>query len=115
MITPVAPQPDQEKKEIAREVEASLAARRELGPAYDEQFLDALVEKMTVQAQAQSQVARRAERRSRPSTVARLLLAICSLVFGIPLVAIGAGILGGFGLIVVAAMIVAVNIIFAWG
>ena len=98
---------------LKREIQATLEARRELGPSYDEQFLDALVEKLTRQvAQA---------RQSRPATPAhnafnakqRSELAIVSLVFAIPLIAIAGAEVGLLGIAFVCAAIVAVNIIAA--
>ena len=102
--TPQAARATQE--DIRRDLQASLEARRELGPGYDDHFLDALVEKLNRQVQQtqQTQVVK-----SEHSEHA-LALAICSLIFGIPIVAIAGGEAGLVGIIVVAAMIVGVNL-----
>ena len=94
------------QEDIRRDLQASLEARRELGPGYDDHFLDALVEKLNRQVQQtqQNQVVK-----SENSEHA-LALAICSLVFAIPIVAITSAIIGPVGLIVACAMIVGVNI-----
>jgi hypothetical protein len=73
-------------EEIKRDLQATLAARRELGPEYDDHFLDALAEKMSTQVKQTSQTAQTALPAT--DTGPRLALAICSLIFGIPLVAI---------------------------
>ena len=113
-MTPQSPQTRQTpqsiqaaQEDIQRDLQASLEARRELGPEYDQHFLDALVEKLTRQAQP-----------APPAPVARgdssgeaLALAICSLIFGIPIVAI-AGSAGLPALIIACAMILGVNVAF---
>jgi hypothetical protein len=100
---------------LKREIQATLEARRELGPSYDEQFLDALVEKLT------RQVAQARQSQSRPATPAhnafnakqRSELAVVSLVFAIPMIAIAGAEVGLLGIAFVCAAIVAVNIIAA--
>lgn len=96
------------QEDIRRDLQASLDARRELGPSYDDQFLDALVERLTRQVQQtqQQQVVKNEH------SDHALALAICSLIFGIPIVAIAVSSQGLPGLIIAAAMIVAVNIAF---
>lgn len=103
------------RDDLKRELQATLTARRELGPAYDEHFLDALVEKLTAQVQQQVQQQVRAtmpRAAQRPPHDQRLGLAICSLIFGIPLVAIGTS-FGPFGFFVVCLMIFGINVAFA--
>ena len=95
------------QEDIRRDLEASLEARRELGPGYDEHFLDALVEKLTRQVQ---QTQQHQEVKSENSGNA-LALAICSLIFGIPIVAIASSV-NLAALIIACAMIVGVNIAF---
>lgn len=112
MMTPQSSQSSQVARatqdDIRRDLQASLEARRELGPEYDDHFLDALVEKLTRQVQQSQQKQEVKSERSEHS----LALAICSLLFGIPIVAIAAGTQGLAGLIVAAAMIVGVNLAF---
>jgi hypothetical protein len=111
-MTPQSQQPQQAaratQEDIRRDLQASLEARHELGPGYDDHFIDALVEKLTHQVQQtqQSQVVK--SEHSEHS----LALAICSLIFGIPIVAIATASQGLPGLIIAAAMIVAVNLAF---
>lgn len=108
-MTPQSPQTTRATQEdIRRDLQASLEARRELGPGYDEHFLDALVEKLSRQVQQTQQKQVTTSERSNNSVA----LAICSLIFGIPIVAIASGTQGMAGLIVAAAMIVGVNLTF---
>ena len=90
-----------------------MEARRELGPGYDEHFLDALVEKLTKHSQQMQQMQQAPQRHvSADNHVGEALaLGICSLIFGIPIVAITSA-AGLPALIVACAMIVGVNIAF---
>ena len=93
--------------DINRELQATLQARRELGTtAYDEHFIEALVEKLRAEARA----AQPQHRDVGPPSEQWLGLAICSLVFAIPLVAIASDNL--VGLILVCATIVGINVAF---
>jgi len=96
------------QEDIRRDLQASLEARRELGPSYDDQFLDALVEKLNRQVQQTQQTQVDHSKHSENA----LALAICSLIFGIPIVAIAGGEAGLVGIIVVAVMIFGVNFAF---
>jgi hypothetical protein len=73
-------------EDIKRELQATLAARREIGPGYDEHFLEALVEKITIQAKQNTSEVQ--PHKQNADADQRLGLAICSLIFGIPLIAI---------------------------
>ena len=85
MMTP----PQQQSDEIKRDLQATLAARRELGTEYDDHFLNALAEKLTAQVRQEVARAPRApESSNRLSRDQRTAVAICSLVFGIPIIAI---------------------------
>jgi Flp pilus assembly protein TadB len=108
--------PQSSRSDIKREIQATLAARRELGSEYDEQFLDSLVEKLTRQSPAQRpQPPRLPQRTGALDSGQRLSLAICSLIFGIPLVAIaggvGNGVSGLVGIIVVCFAILGINFV----
>jgi hypothetical protein len=93
--------------DINRELQATLQARRELGTtAYDEHFIEALVEKLRAEARA----AQPQNRDVGPPSDQRLALAICSLIFGIPLIAIASGTL--VGLILVCVTILGINVAF---
>jgi sugar (pentulose or hexulose) kinase len=100
------------QEDIRRDLQASLEARRELGPEYDEHFLDALVEKLTKQVQQTQQTQQETHVSTGKHSDNSLALAICSLIFGIPIVAIAGGETGLTGIIVACAMIVGVNLAF---
>lgn len=107
--------PQTNRSEIKREIQATMAARRELGSDYDDQFLDALVEKLSRQPTMQRAQQPKVPQRSNALDAGqRLSLAICSLIFGIPLVAIAGSVTGGIGdlvgIIVVCAAILGINI-----
>lgn len=90
------------------EIQATLAARRELGPEYDDHFIERLVTQLT-QAQQRVPVAP-AARQADLSTNQRTAIAICSLIFGIPLIAIAGEVAGGVGLAVAFAALVLINL-----
>jgi len=109
----VAPADD----DLRRDVHAALAGRQELGPAYDEHFADALVERLNVQIKREvERQLRQTQRRGLSgsqhhlTSAQRLGLAIPSLVFLIPLIAIGGGMEGLTGMILAFAAVVAINI-----
>ncbi|HEY8325997.1 MAG TPA: hypothetical protein VIG77_15970 [Ktedonobacterales bacterium] len=108
MMTP--PQQQPQTDDIRRDLQASLEARRELGPGYDEHFLNALVEKLT--ASVHQQVAS-APRPQAPSSHLgrdqRTAIAICSMIFAIPLIAIAADAAQLTGIIAVVVMVALVN------
>ena len=86
------PPQQQQRDEIQRDLQATLAARRELGSEYDDHFLDALAEKLTAQAQrAVANAPRDQPPSNRLSRDQRAGVAICSLFFGIPIIAITVG------------------------
>lgn len=119
MMTPPQQQPqtDETRRQLAqtddirRDLQATLEARRELGPGYDEQFLNALVEKLTATVRQQIATAPRPPApNNHLGRDQRTAIAICSLIFSIPLIAIGGGIAGLTGILLVAAMVVLVNL-----
>ncbi|MBD0338706.1 MAG: hypothetical protein ICV67_05400 [Thermoleophilia bacterium] len=81
------------------EAQAALEARRELGPAYEDQVVDALVEKIEQRLEAR----RPAARTPMPAIV------IPSLALSIPLIAIAGGTAGVPGVALVCLAIVLVN------
>src|SRR5579885_3542441 len=93
--------------DIRRDIEATLAARRELGPEYDDHFIDTLTEKLVQRARLEVQRAPVPQERLTPEM--RTGIAICSLIFGIPLVAIATDIASVPGLVIVCLMILGVN------
>ncbi len=107
MMTPPQPQND----DIRRDLQATLAARRELGPEYDDHFLDALVEKLTAKVRQEvASAPRPAPPSNKLSRDQRTALAICSLIFGIPIIAITAS-AGPLFFIGAIAMIMVVNLL----
>lgn len=103
----MTPQPD--SHDIKRELQATLSARRELGSDYDDHFIERLVEQLT------EQVRQEVARAPKPRSVGlpadqRTAIAICSLIFGIPLVAIAGGVAGSIGLLVAFVAIVLINL-----
>jgi hypothetical protein len=100
-------QPD--AQDMKRELQATFSARRELGPEYDDQFIARLTEQLTTRVRQEVALVPRA----RPNTLSagqRTAIAICSLIFGIPLVAIAGGIAGPVGLIVAFVALVLINL-----
>ncbi len=93
--------------DIRHDVEATLAARRDLGPEYDDHFIDTLTERLVQRARLEVQRAPAPHEGLTPEM--RVAVAICSLIFGIPLVAIATGIAGAPGLIIICLMILGVN------
>jgi hypothetical protein len=112
MMTPPQPQTD----DIKRDIQATLAARRELGTEYDDHFLDALVEKLTAQVRQEVANAPRVQQPSNHlSSDQRTGIAICSLIFGIPILAItlGGGAFTPLFFLSALGMLVLINILAA--
>jgi hypothetical protein len=103
----VSPQPNTD--DIKRELQATLAARREVGPGYDEQFIERLVQQLT--AQIRRDVANAPKPKSQAlSSDQRTGLAICSVIFLIPLIAIvSGGPWGLLGVLLVCAAVFGIN------
>lgn len=111
-MSSMSPMSPQQREDLQRDVAATLEARRELGPGYDDHFVQSLTERMMAQVrQEMARVPAPALPRSnnRLDRNQRTAVAICSLIFGIPLIAIAGGELGLTGLIVVGAMIALIN------
>jgi len=124
--TPQAQEPDNagalapmDQAEVKRELEATLAARRELGPDYDAHLADAFVERVTARLSAQLAQMQRQVKQARPAEAPshdqRLGLAIVSIVMLIPLtgIVLGAG-AGTGGLALLLALILAINVGFRY-
>lgn len=80
---------DPNSTDLKREIRATLAARRELGPDFDEHFLDRLVEQ--IKGETKAPVPMQPPGPPSPHALSsdqKTGIAICSLIFGIPLVAI---------------------------
>ena len=100
-----------------QEVEALLATRAELGPAYDEAMVDSFAERIerAVVERTESQVARsgRSTQRDDDGDSKQLALGIVSLGTGIPISGIAAGTADLPGLAVAWGGIVLVNVAYA--
>lgn len=112
---PMSPMSQEQREDLQRDVHAALEARRELGPGYDDHFVQQLTERMMAQVQREmAQAPRPAAPRSsnRLDRNQRTAVAICSLIFAIPLIAIGANVAdaGLIGMILVIALIAIINL-----
>jgi hypothetical protein len=97
-----------DKNDLMQELQATLSARRELGPEYDEHFIERLATRLT--AQVREEVAKAPKPHpSGFSPEQRIPIAVCSLIFGIPLVAIASNV-GIGGVIVAFAALILINI-----
>jgi hypothetical protein len=98
-----------DRREVGRDLRAAIEARRELGPEYEEQLVEAFVEKLTRQLAVQQK--ERRVRATPPPHDQRLALAIVSLTLLIPLVAIVLGMAMGLpGLALVCLAVLGINI-----
>lgn len=106
MTSPMTP------TDLRHDVEATLAARREMGAQYDEHFMTALVERLMRELQ-DTESRRRALQRI-PSATQRLILALTSLMFGLPLIFGGAVSGHIFAALLATLVVLGVNVLFAW-
>ncbi|WP_030156472.1 hypothetical protein [Streptomyces sp. NRRL S-244] len=112
-----------ESQELKKELDATLDARRELGPEYEAALVDSFVEKVDTQvrrrlAEERLAAARGGGRATGPSPIEggfgeRFGFAIITLVLAIPLSAIGATQAGFSGLLVAWAGVLGVNFVHA--
>ena len=105
--------------EIAgQDIEALMATRSELGPAYDAALVDSFAERIerAVAERADGEVARREASASvgAAGDVRQMYLGMVSLGTGIPISAIVANAADLPGLVVAWAGIVGVNVAYAW-
>ena len=102
-----------QRRELAHDVRATLAARDELrlstGGAYDDQFIEALVERLLAQARREMAAAPRQQRGLTPEQ--RTGLGIVSVVMLIPLIAIAGAMFGLTGFLLICAAILGVNVL----
>jgi hypothetical protein len=103
----VSPQPNTD--DIKRELQATLAARHEVGPGYDEQFIERLVQQLTAQIRREATSAPKPKSQALTSDQ-RTGLAICSVIFLIPLIAIAGGMFDLAGVIIVCAAVFGINL-----
>jgi len=110
--------------ETRREVDAALAARRELGPEFDDHIAAGLAERVeqlayhrSVELQQQHKLANAEVDAERSIRNQRFALGIVSLGAGIPITAIGAGLIDPplIGALVSWGGIIAINVVHALG
>lgn len=106
MTSPMTP------TDLRHDVEATLAARREMGSQYDEHFVAALVERLM--RELHDAESRRRSLQRVPSATQRLILALTSLIFGLPLIFGGAIVGQVFAALLVTLVVLGVNVLFAW-
>lgn len=112
---------DAHTQELKKELDATLKARRELGPEYEAALVDSFVEKVDTQVRRRLAEQRLAEVRGPAPGDAgaegnfgeRFGFAIIALVLAIPLTAVAAVQTGFKGLVVAWAGIVGVNLVHA--
>ncbi|HEY7348473.1 MAG TPA: hypothetical protein VH599_09190 [Ktedonobacterales bacterium] len=97
-------------RELERDLRATLSAQREIGPDYDRQLIEAFMQK--VNQQPFSPAAHQEPPLPNTAFGLRLLLAILSLVFLIPLSAITTANSGLAALIVVGFVVLGINLAF---
>lgn len=102
--------PNPPHDDLRRDLQATLAARRELGPEYDEQFIQSLTDRLAAQIAQARQPLPAPPPHNALGADQRTALAICSLIFGIPIVAISGGIGGPAGLFFALAALVLINV-----
>lgn len=114
-MSPMSPMSPQQREDVQRDVAATLEARRELGPGYDDHFVQSLTERMMAQVRHEMARTPAAPKNNgnKLSPGHRLALAICSLGCGIPLIAI-AGAYSSIALFAVIVMIALVNLFAAF-
>ena len=102
-----------EPESLGRDLEATIAARAELGREYEPALVESFVERLdaTIEVWISEQVARRSPEPEDPRMP--FTIAIVSLGTGIPISAIAAGTEGLPGLLVAWGGIVGVNAVYA--
>lgn len=100
------------------DVEATVAARRELGPDYEAALVDAFAERVEraieVRVHARMAAVEQEQHLEKERQRRQFTLGMVSLGFGIPLTAISGGIADVTGIALTWAGIAAVNLSFAW-
>lgn len=106
-MTSMSPMGPQQREDLQRDVQATLEAQRELGPGYDDHFVQSLTERMMAQVRQEMARVPAPKRDNKLDRSQRTAVAVCSLIFGIPLVAITAS--NPLTFIGVIAMIALIN------
>jgi hypothetical protein len=100
--------------ELRRDLAASIEARRELGPAYEDELVQSFVDRvdMTVRQRVDAQLEERP--RGDDNSREQFVLALASVGTGIPITAIATSNSGTAATVVAWAGIVGVNAAYAW-
>jgi hypothetical protein len=101
-----------ERKETGKsreELDEILSARQELGPDYNDELADKILERLD------AEIDRRVEARMEktPSSPLSPVVPIGSFIFAIPLTAIAASMLGIRGVLIVWAAVIIVNVLYS--
>jgi hypothetical protein len=112
-----------EPESTREDLQAAVAARRELGRDYEDAVLDSFLDRVdrSIAARVDARVAERLPAALRSTGQSRggadpgLVLGLASVVTGIPITAIAGGTSGVEGIIVAWAGISVVNLAHAWG
>jgi hypothetical protein len=88
-----------------RELEATLAAREELGPAHDDELVAGFLDRIDreIDRRVEERVSQRAPARRRATVIHPGNLALC-----IPIIAVAGGVGGGLGGVIVAFLALAI-------
>ena len=98
------------ESEARQEIEATVAARRELGPGHDEHLIDGFLQRMEseIDRRVDKRLAERAPRRRSGSPLHPGNLALC-----IPIIAVSGGVGGGLPGVIVAFVALALVFVMA--
>ncbi|AQZ70610.1 hypothetical protein BKM31_23770 [[Actinomadura] parvosata subsp. kistnae] len=98
-------------KRLRDELQATLDARRDLGPEYESALIDSFVERLdaTIAARVRAELDHHDPVRSAPRRHPMVPIALGSLGIGVPLTAVAAS-AGGAGLLVAWMAIVVINV-----
>jgi hypothetical protein len=96
--------------EMERELRATISARREVGPDYEDHLIEAFMQKLNQRALMPPVVVQQPMRG--PTSGQRLGLGIVSVACMIPLSAIALSVSGFFAFLVVAMVVLGINIVF---
>ncbi len=100
--------------EIERELRATLSAQREIGPNYEHQLIENFMQKVNQHPLAPSLTQPNEPSLPNVAIALRLVLAVLSIIFLIPLSAITTANSGLAALFVVSLAVLGINIAFNW-
>ncbi|GAA0394446.1 hypothetical protein GCM10009530_52390 [Microbispora corallina] len=113
----LGPQPPRTSPSTREDLRAVIAARRDLGPDYEDALVDSFLDKLDVEiaARVRGEVAAHLQQQGPrpPRKDAAVAVALGSLGIGVPLTAIAAGTAHGAGMLLAWCGIVGVNLAYA--